>query len=43
MNPPLGWSLSSVARDKIEGFLGEGCNGAAINALFETLGQVSPG
>jgi hypothetical protein len=43
LNPPLGWSLSRVAGDKIEVFLGEGCNGAAINALLERLFQVSHG
>jgi len=43
LNPPLGWSLSRVARDTIEAYLGEQCNGATINALLEKLSPVSTG
>ena len=43
LNPPLGWSLSRVARDTIEGYLGKKCNGPKLEALVEKLTPVSAG
>jgi len=43
LNPPLGWSLSRVARETIEGYLGDKCNAATIKALLAELAPVSTG
>lgn len=43
LNPPLGWSLSRVARDTIEGYLDEKCNAATIDALLVELAPVAAG
>lgn len=36
-NPPLGWALSRVARERIEGYLDESCNSATWQSLLEKL------
>ena len=39
--PPLGWSLSRVARETIESYLGDACNANSVNDLLETLSRKS--
>jgi hypothetical protein len=41
LNPPLGWALSRVARERIEGYLDESCNSATWQKLLEKL-QAAP-